>query len=136
MGAPLRSLEYSLGIAIVLAIAQTLLKIFSRKQVADKRFPLERDDAVWWIEWVAAGTVAVLVSLIVASHDHKVSGAGQPGAAIFALFLGYCALPYAHRTYFVDEEGKVKGVKQLVILNVCGILVLTSAVAVGAKVYG
>lgn len=135
-GITLKALLYSLSIATTLAIAQTWLKVMSRKPREGKKFPLEREDALWWIEWVAAGTVALAVSLIVSSHDHKISGAGQPSLAIGATFLGYSALPFAHKTWFVDEQGKVKGVKELLILNGCGILVLTAAVALGARVYG
>ena len=135
-GINLRTLLYSLGIAAILAGAQIWLKMTSRKPQEGKKIPLEREDVLWWIEWVAAGTVALAVSLVVSSHDHKVEGASQSVFAILAVFLGYSALPFAHKTWFVDDEGKVKGLGQIFFLNICGMLILTAAVALGAKVYG
>jgi di/tricarboxylate transporter len=127
---------YTLAIALGLVVLEGYLTFASRVTRDNTKFPLHLDDATWWIEWVVAATVALAVFLVIDAHDHKDIDVAQIVTAIIAVFLGYSALPMMANIRCLDDEGKVKSVKWLIILNVAAIFILMAAVAVGAKIYG
>jgi hypothetical protein len=96
----------ALGIAFLTASLKIWLKLISRPPLPGQRTALNTEDAVFWIDWVVAGTVA-LVSLLGMTAE---SGAPirplQVGIAVASLFFGYSILPFAIRQFGYDKKGK------------------------------
>lgn len=136
--AVLLALGYTLLIAIGFAVAEVYLKVTSRPSKNGKKLNLnfEMEDASWWVEWVVAATFALVASLIANSHEHKHIGTPQIAFAFVALFVGYSTMPFANRTWCIDEDGKIKGRFHLIALNASAVVILLGTVGVGVKVYG
>jgi hypothetical protein len=112
------------------------LKLLSRLTRGGPRFPLARDDADWWIEWVVAASYALVIFLIISAHEHKAVSTRQIATALIALFLGYSALPKMANVYCLDGQGKVVSIPWLVVLNIFAGFILMATVAIGVKIYG
>ena len=122
----------ALGIAVLTGSLKVWLKVISKPPLPGRRTALNADDAALWIDWVVAGTVA-LVSLLGATAE---SGAPirplQVGIAISSLFFGYSILPFVMRQFGYDKKGKAKIWPFILIGDAIGIVILLAAVAGGA----
>jgi hypothetical protein len=129
-------LAFTTGIAFAIALLQLWLKLLSRRPPPGKNHGLVPEDFVWWIEWVVAASVALALTLIVASYNGRVIPFSQVLSTIIALLCGFSILPYLAKVYAYDKNGQVKGWREIVVMNVLGMLILLSAVAAGVKAYG
>jgi hypothetical protein len=111
-----------------------LIKLLSRATKGGG-WPLARDDADWWVEWVVAATIALVIFLIINSHEHKAVGTSQVVTAIVAVLVGYAALPRIANIFCLDAQGRVASVPWLFGLNFFALMMLGATVAVGVKIY-
>jgi hypothetical protein len=126
---------YTLGSAIGIVLLETYIKFMSRLTRAGPKFPLTRDDADWWIEWVVAATVALMVFITTNALEHKPVSIWQVTTAIVAVLLGYGALPTIASVFCLDDNGRVASTPALFVLNLVALFMLMATVSVGVKIY-
>jgi hypothetical protein len=124
-------------LALISALAQTIMRGISRPNPSGKTHALTREDALFWSDWVLAGTVALTTTLVVHAAKKTDISLLSVVLAICALFLGCSALPFAIRTFAHDPDtGKFRSGKWwFLAANGAGMLILLAAVAAGAEVY-
>ncbi len=125
----------TLGSAIGIVLLEAYLTLLSRLTRSGQKFPLGKDDADWWIEWVVAATLALVIFLIINAHEHKPITTIQVVTAIAALVFGYSSLPTIAKVYCLNARGRVVSVKALFALNLSALFILMATVAVGVKIY-
>jgi len=130
---------YTLAGAIGVSFLEGFLKWSSRATRA-ARFPLELDDADWWIEWTVSAGVALVIFLFGNAREGEPATAKQLATAIAALVLGFATLPKLANIFCLDAQGKIirewGSILWLAILNILAIFILMATVAVGIKIYG
>lgn len=119
-----------------IAFLEALLKWLSRTTSGGPPFPFTWGDADWWMEWIVASTVALVIFQVTNAHEGKPVSTKQAVTAAIALVLGYGALPKLANIFALDSEGNVVSVRWLAVLNIISALMLMATVAVGVKIYG
>jgi hypothetical protein len=125
----------TLGLAFVVAVLQTWLKLVSREPAPGKKHALTLDDAVFWIDWIVTAAVALCGALIAASLDHKPIGTATVFVALGVLFVGMTFMPFGVRMICYDGSGAIKGWLYVVCADAIGLIVLLSSVVAGVKTY-
>jgi hypothetical protein len=128
----LTAVGLALGIAFVTAVLELWLKLISRPPLPGRRTGLNIEDVVFWVDWVVAGTVALVSFLGVAAASGTPIRPTQIGIAVASLIFGYSVLPFAMRQFGYDENGKLKIWPFILIANTIGAVILLAAVAGGA----
>ncbi|WP_217251931.1 hypothetical protein [Streptomyces sp. AC602_WCS936] len=125
----------TLGLAFVVAVLQTWLKLVSREPPPGKKHALTLDDAVFWIDWTVTAAVALCGALIAASLDHKPIASSTVFIALGVQFVGMTFMPFGVRMICYDGSGRVRGWPYVVCADAIGLIVLLSSVVAGVKVY-
>ncbi|BCY13584.1 hypothetical protein [Actinoplanes sp. L3-i22] len=134
---PLRVFLITAAVAAGTAILQVWLKLISRTPRPGRRHGLEREDALWWTDWVVAATFALVGSVVAAARDTgKDVPLGQAVVAFVALFFGFSVMPFGLRSFAYDSQARIKGWLWIWSANGVASLVLLSAVATGVTIYG
>ncbi|MBV9314214.1 MAG: hypothetical protein JO100_10885 [Pseudonocardia sp.] len=137
----MKELLITIGLAIIIALLQMVMKGLSRTAIKPKSHGLTQEDTLFWSDWVIAAGLSLTGALIVASNENKPIPTLQVVGCIGAILAGCVFLPFALRTFAYEENAKIRplppgGIGWILIANACGILILSSAVAVGVNVYG
>lgn len=130
--AVLTAIGLAQGIALLTASLKVWLKLISRPPLPGRRTALNAEDAAFWVDWVVAGTVALISFLGVAAESGTPIRPLQIGIAASALLFGYSILPFAMRQFGYDKEGKIKSWPCILIGDAIGAAILLAAVAGGA----
>ncbi|MER6360083.1 hypothetical protein [Kitasatospora sp. NPDC001527] len=122
-------------LAAGVSLAQLWLKFASRKPHHQKWHALNLEDAIWWIDWVVAASVALVALLVIAAHEHKAVSVSQVIWASVTLLAGYSILPLSFRV-ICYENGQIKGWPYAAVMNMTGMTLLLGSAAAGASVNG
>ncbi|MDP9949108.1 MULTISPECIES: hypothetical protein [Streptomyces] len=125
----------TLGVAFVVSLLQTWLRLVSREPRPGKKHALTIDDAVFWIDWIVTAAVAFCGALLAASLEGKAIDAATVATALVAIILGLTFMPFGVRMVCYDGSGVIKGWMHVAVANVAGLLVLLSSVVAGVKTY-
>jgi hypothetical protein len=127
----LTATSLALGIALLTASLKTWLKLISRPPLPGRRTALSAEDAVFWVDWVAAGTVTLISFLGVTAESGVPIRPLQVGIATSSLLFGYSILPFVIRQFGYDKKGKMKAWPCILIGDTIGLAILLAAVAGG-----
>ncbi|MCH0567953.1 hypothetical protein I3F60_01500 [Streptomyces sp. MUM 136J] len=94
------------------------------------------EDAIWWIDWIVAASIALVILTLTASSNGKPVATAAVALGFVALFLGFSVMPLVVRQQFYDSSGRIKSWKHIASLNVIGMAILLSSAVVGANVNG
>lgn len=125
----------TLGVALVVAVLQTWLRLVSREPRPGKKHALTIDDAVFWIDWIVTAAVAFCGALLAASLEGKPIDAATVATALVVIILGLTFMPFGVRMVCYDGTGVIKGWVHVVVADLAGLLVLLSSVVAGVKTY-
>ena len=122
------------------AVLQVVMKGLSRTNHLGKNHGLNRDDALFWSDWVIAAALALTGSVIVSSSQGQAIPQGQLVLCFFAIFFGCTALPFFLRVFAYGPNAEIKawgwwGLGWVMIANAIGVLILLSSVWAGVAVY-
>ncbi len=118
---------------------QLWLKFLSREPPDGKNHGLEREDLVWWIEWVVAAAVAFTVLALTTAGDGGSLSQIQIGGLVVVFFVGFSGLPGLVRAFGYDKSGETPSLKRgmgILIPNLLGAVILMVAVISGASLAG
>ena len=127
----------TLGVALLIALVQTLLKGVSRSNRDGRNHGLAREDLLFWSDWTVAAAVALIVSIAVPKEDLEpllVVGA-------FVYVIGTCtAFPFMLKVFAYESNAQIKpmrpgGYGWIIVANVGGIAALFLAIVLGAEIY-
>jgi hypothetical protein len=114
-------------------VLEMIVKLLARIRKG-RLWPLVRDDADWWIEWIVAATIALALFLIINAHEHKPVSTWQVVTALAAIFFGYAALPRIASVFCLDDNGRVASIPALFVLDLFALFMLAATVSVGVKI--
>lgn len=142
MKSVLVSVGFTLLVAIVTALVQLLMRNQSRPNVGGQSWTIDREDALFWSDWVLAGGWALASTCVSASHSGKAIPLGIVLTTVVALVLGLLAVPVVLRGFAYDATtGQLRNLKPyglgwVLIANGFGMVLLFASVLAGVSVYG
>src|SRR5438046_9571856 len=95
----LTATSLALGIALLTALLKIWLKLISRPPLPGRRTALSAEDAAFWVDWVVAGTVALVSFLGVTAKSGTPIQPLQVAIGVSSLFFGYSILSFAMRQF-------------------------------------
>jgi hypothetical protein len=114
----------------------------SRPNLAGQSWTIDREDALFWSDWVLAGGWALASTSVSASHSGKTLPMGTVLTTVLALVVGLLAVPVVLRGFAYDATtGKLRdlrpyGLGWVLIANGFGMVLLFASVLAGVRVYG
>lgn len=126
-------------VGLVTVALQVWLKFISRDPPQGKNHGLEREDLVWWIEWVVAAAVSFTVLALTTAGDGGSLSQIQIIGLVIVFFVGFSGLPGLVRAFGYDKSDgtpSLKRVMGILVPNLLGAVILMVAVISGASLAG
>ncbi len=129
----------SLLIGVMTIGLQILLKLISRQPPRNKSHGLIREDLVWWLDWVIAAVVALMVLALDRADGRGSLSTVQVLTLIFVFILGLSGIPAMVRNFGYDnahDPPALRTGRGIVLPNLAGAVILLGTVVAGAQLAG